>query len=555
MKTMRPLLSFLAVAAILYAHPMGNFSVNHYARLEVTPQGTNILFVLDLAEIPTFELMQKWGVAAGTPAEDLQGKAAAEAREWVRQLRISMDGRRVTPVFEGAELRLAPGAGNLPVAQIRTRLKVAGGGGKLEYEDGTYPDRTAGWKEIVVNAGRGTTVESARPGVSERGEDRSKELTAYPQDATVAPPQDLKAVVQWSGGAGMVSHVVAPAAVPAVSGAGVREKEVQGKGKTEVAEHQAAEQAASTKVESGAAGTTASTVPEKESMGTVKRGDFLSRTLQGKEIGWGLGLICIAVAFWFGALHALEPGHGKTMVAAYLVGERGTPRHALLLGGMVTFTHTVTVFLLGLITLFLSRYVRADLLSKVLGVVSGLTIVWIGALLLYRRAKGLYKAGHGHAQDYEHAHVHAAHEHSHEHSHRQGHGHSHGGLSHTHDGHTHSHVPEGEISIKSLMVLGASGGLVPCPSALVLLLSAISIGRTGFGLLLLLSFSLGLALVLMATGLVVLYAKNLFPERKGGGQSVFVRVMPIISAAVILVIGIVLTGNAVGVIPMIRFFG
>jgi nickel/cobalt exporter len=128
-------------------------------------------------------------------------------------------------------------------------------------------------------------------------------------------------------------------------------------------------------------------------------------------------------------------------------------------------------------------------------------------------------------------------------------------VTHTHDGHTHSHVPEGEISLKSLMVLGASGGLVPCPSALVLLLSAISIGRTGFGLLLLLSFSLGLALVLMATGLVVLYAKNLFPERKGGGTNPFFRVMPIISAAVILAIGIVLTGNAVGVIPVIRFFG
>jgi nickel/cobalt exporter len=541
MRKLRTLLGFWGLAAILHAHPMGNFSVNHYARIEVTPEGAKILFVLDLAEIPTFELMQKWGAAKDTPAAQMQGKAAGEAREWVRQLRISVDGKRVTPVFEGAELTLADGAGGLPVAHVRVHLRAARGA-KLEYEDGTYPDRTAGWKEIVVAAGRGAAIEKASQGEH----DRSQELTAYPQDATVAPPQDLKAEVSWSGG--VVSRVV-------------RAKDTEN------------ETAVSTKPAEQPATKTAGTVAEPNAMGTVKRGDFLSRTLQGKEIGWGLGLICIAVAFWFGALHALEPGHGKTMVAAYLVGSRGTPKHAILLGGMVTFTHTVTVFILGLITLFLSRYVQADLLSKILGVVSGLTIVWIGGMLLYRRVKALGGAvhghrhhhdDHGHAHDHEHAreHVHAAHAHDHGHAHdhdhhhdHDGHTHSHGGLTHTHDGHTHSHVPEGEISLRSLMVLGASGGLVPCPSALVLLLSAISIGRTGFGLLLLVSFSLGLALVLMATGLVVLYAKNLFPERKDGGTNPFFRVMPVISAAVILTIGIVLTGNAVGVIPVIRFFG
>jgi len=116
-------------------------------------------------------------------------------------------------------------------------------------------------------------------------------------------------------------------------------------------------------------------------------------------------------------------------------------------------------------------------------------------------------------------------------------------------------VPEGEVTFKSLVALGASGGLVPCPSALVLLLSAISIGRTGFGLLLLLSFSLGLALVLMAMGLVVVYAKNLFPERKSDKPNPFFQYMPVVSAAIIFVIGIVLTGNSLGVIPVMRFFG
>jgi nickel/cobalt exporter len=560
MRKLRTLAGLVGLTAILHAHPMGNFSVNHYARIEVAPDGANILFVLDLAEIPTFEMLQKWGVPAGTPVAQMQAKAVAEAREWARQLRVSVDGKRVTPVFEGAEMTIADGAGNLPVAQIRSHLKVAGAAGKLDYEDRTYPDRTAGWKEIVVTAKPGATIAKATQGT----EDRSRELTAYPQDATVAPPQDLKASVTWSGGAARVVSQAAPVIPtpeqPAVVAAPVP----------------------------APAAATAPTVAEPESMGTVKRGDFLSRTLQGREIGWGLGLICIAVAFWFGALHALEPGHGKTMVAAYLVGSRGTPKHAMLLGGMVTFTHTISVFALGLITLFLSRYIMADLLSKILGIISGLTIVWIGGLLLYKRVKALRGAhghshhhdhghSHSHSHDHDHqhahahdhahahAHVHEAHDHHHDHPHGHDHGHSHrhdhhhehshGGLTHTHDGHTHSHVPEGEISMKSLMVLGASGGLVPCPSALVLLLSAIAIGRTGFGLLLLISFSLGLALVLMATGLLVLYAKNFFPKRKDDKPNPFFQVMPVISAAVIVLIGIVLTGNAVGVIPVIRFFG
>ena len=109
--------------------------------------------------------------------------------------------------------------------------------------------------------------------------------------------------------------------------------------------------------------------------------------------------------------------------------------------------------------------------------------------------------------------------------------------------------------MKSLMALGASGGLVPCPSALVLLLAAVSVGRIGFGLLLLVSFSVGLALVLMATGLLVLYAKRFLPERKDKKPSPFTTILPIVSAAVITVIGMVLTGNALGLIPVIRFFG
>jgi nickel/cobalt transporter (NicO) family protein len=527
MRTIRLLISMVALTSVLGAHPMGNFSVNHYARIQVEPDGAEILFVLDLAEIPTFELLQKWGLTASSPKVDLQAKAVAEAGDWSKQLLITVDGKPVAKRFLGAEMITADGAGGLPVMRLDMRLKVAATPGHLEYADGTYPDRTAGWKEIVVAAKGGAGIKTSTAGPK----DISQALTAYPQDATLAPPQDLKASVVW---------VAAPVETPVI---------------TQIP--QAPPTAEPVPVSPPVA--TAPTVAEPNSMGQVKRNDFLSRALKGGEIGWGLAIACIAVAFWFGALHALEPGHGKTMVAAYLVGARGTMKHAIFLGGMVTFTHTISVFFLGIITLFLSQYIMPDKISRVLGVISGLTIVYLGGMLLYRRSRGLHGHHHHHhhhhdefADDSDMAFPEADHHH---HYHDHEHSHDHGPFTHTHDGHTHSHVPEGEVTLKSLVALGASGGLVPCPSALVLLLSAISIGRTGFGLLLLVSFSLGLALVLMAMGLVVVYAKNLLPAGKSDQPSAFFQYMPIVSAAIIFVIGIVLTGNSLGVIPVMRFFG
>jgi len=271
----------------------------------------------------------------------------------------------------------------------------------------------------------------------------------------------------------------------------------------------------------------------------VVKGDYLSRLLHQGEIGWGMMLAGMVVAFGLGAVHALSPGHGKTIVAAYLVGARGTPKHALFLGGMVTFTHTISVFFLGIVTLFLSRYVLPEKIYPVLGAISGISIVWIGTTLFFRRLR--LATGHG-----EHHHHHHGHDHDHEH-----HDHHHGGgaLVHDHgDGHVHSHMPEGEISMGSLIALGASGGLVPCPSALVLLLSSVALGRVALGLTLLLAFSAGLAVVLSSIGLVVLYAKHLLPDSKKTATNPFFRYVPVASAAVITCAGVVMTGVALGVI-------
>ena len=187
----------------------------------------------------------------------------------------------------------------------------------------------------------------------------------------------------------------------------------------------------------------------------------------------------VAIAFGFGAVHALSPGHGKTLVGAYMVGSRGTPGAALWLGITTTVTHTVTVFALGVATLLASQYIVLDQVHPILGALSGVAICLVGLKLLSVRLRS------GHHHDHHH----------HDHSH--------------HDHHYDHHHPE---DWRSLLAIGISGGMVPCPSALVLLLSAIALHQISYGLLLVGGFSLGLASVLTALGLVAVYARQWLEE-------------------------------------------
>jgi ABC-type nickel/cobalt efflux system permease component RcnA len=205
-----------------------------------------------------------------------------------------------------------------------------------------------------------------------------------------------------------------------------------------------------------------------------------------------------AAALGMGAVHALSPGHGKTIVAAYLVGVRGKLRHAFLLGGIVTATHTASVFALGFAALFLTQYMLPQQLADVLSVVSGVSIVVFGLWLLRNRLRRLRHTHHHHAH------------------------------------HHHEHAATG-----SLLALGVAGGLTPCPSALVLMLTAVSLGRPALGLMLLVFFSAGLASVLIATGAAVLYARRLVPP-----EMPRLRWVPVASAGVITVAGVIVTAAA-----------
>ncbi|MGD1898257.1 MAG: nickel/cobalt transporter [Phormidesmis sp.] len=256
----------------------------------------------------------------------------------------------------------------------------------------------------------------------------------------------------------------------------------------------------------------------------------------------GKWLLSLAGAFLWGALHSMSPGHGKTLVAAYLIGERATPLHAVFLAMTTTITHTLGVFALGFITLFAARYILPEQLYPWLSLVSGSMVVVIGLNLLWqrwRRSQNLAKASaihshHHHDDDHHHEH---GHHHEHNHHHEHGHHHSHG--EHSHNNHTHSHLPAaaGEaVTWRKLLLLGLSAGLVPCPAALVLLLGAIAIGNPFSGLVLVLVFSLGLSVVLTALGLILVYAKQMFKQLPAPKRAI-VEWLPTASACGIVVIG------------------
>ena len=243
----------------------------------------------------------------------------------------------------------------------------------------------------------------------------------------------------------------------------------------------------------------------------------------------------MAVAVGLGAFHALEPGHGKTVVAAYLVGSRGTAWHALMLGLIVTVTHTAGVYVLGAVTLFASHYIVPERLYPWLGVTSGLIIAGLGLSLFLRRYAG---------SDHAHSHAHA-HGHSHTHDHHHDHAHDHEvEHPHTHDHHTHHHQhPPSTVSLRELLALGVTGGIVPCPAALVVLLSALSLNRVGFGLLLIVAFSIGLAAVLIAIGILMVYAHRLMARFQGDGVLI-TRWLPLTSAAAMTGFGMAIAVQA-----------
>ncbi len=308
-------IALVAVPAAAEAHPLGNLSVNHLATVSVSEDRVDVTWLVDQAEVPTF---QERGLS---PAAVL----ARKRTEGRLGLRLRVDGRAVPLRLDGpGRISYADGTGGLKTTRVELELSApARGARQVRLEDATFPGRV-GWRAVVVRAGEGTAVRSSVP-----ASDPTGGLRRYPEGALSAPADTRVATLRVAPGDGTVS---APGA-----------KVVEGGGS-----------------------------------------DGFAGVL---EPGAGLSLLLLAVAFGWGAVHALSPGHGKAMVAAYLVGTRGTPRDAVALGAIVTVTHTIGVFALGIVTLALSAFVLPEDLYPWLNLASGLLVLGVGAALVRGRLR------------------------------------------------------------------------------------------------------------------------------------------------------------------------
>jgi nickel/cobalt transporter (NicO) family protein len=448
----------LSAPATAIAHPLGNFTVNRYAGIEVAPGELRIEYVLDMAEIPTVQVRPAIDTDADGTITDPErsGWAARTGLELLANLTLTVDGRAVALDVVSSSVRFRPGQGGLDILRLEATFAApVGASGELAFADANFADRI-GWSEVTAAGTDGTAV--ARSSVPSRSV--SNALLSYPQDLLASPLDVHEATLSFRPGTG------APAAVATVGvGANSSRPDVTG----------------------GAFA------------GLVGRtGPFM--------------LVALVLAFGFGALHALGPGHGKTLMAAYLVGAGGRARHAIAVGGSVAVMHTASVLALGFAVLTVTEVFAPERVYPWLGLVSGLIALALGASLLVARlgSWGGRRVGPEH--------------------------HAPGTA-----GHEHVHLvpcPAEVLSRRSLTALAVAGGLLPSPTALVVLLAAVALHRIAYGLALIGVFSLGLATSLVVVGLVALRARDAVAGRMSGRTA---RLVPVLSAASIALLGLVLT--------------
>ncbi|MGH8427168.1 MAG: sulfite exporter TauE/SafE family protein [Gammaproteobacteria bacterium] len=589
---------------------LGNFTINQFAGIQVDRDQVTLHFVVVLGQLPALAALHQ----ADTNADGVTSQAERDAYVkrlapgFARDLKLTVAGRplplhlvswtsSLPSESTGFSLRFdAHYAGKIPAG-------LQGSVQRLRFDNTNYAGRI-GWHEIVVLPGKGVSVFDTNAVSTSM----TKGLSINPHTLPPGGPLDERAV-----------HL---AFTPGAPPAGVAMLQPR-KGYPE--------HASGSGERSGIQATGVAVTWLNHA--TKQLVDLIS----ARHVAPGIALLALLLAMLLGALHAFSPGHGKTVVGAYLIGSRGTARHAIFLGLTVTVTHTMGVFAVGLATLFASQFIVPEKLFPVLSLISGLLVVGIGLALFIRRFKGArshdqaharasdrviaqdrreepaplaelmaadanlappvhghahaYAHEHdtGHAQDHSHGyhdyhdhghehgdhhehesahandhghHDHHANDHNHDHDHGHDHehyphhthdhdhherSHDHDALTHSHGGRVHTHLPPGaqgeRVTWRSLLGLGISGGLIPCPSAMVLLLATIALHKTTYGLILVLAFSLGLAVSLTGVGMAFLYARRLFGRAKVPGR--LVQVLPVVSAGIITCIGGVICYGAI----------
>ena len=453
--------------SIALAHPLGNFTVNRYSRLTVADNQIHLTYIVDMAEIPAHQERTRMDANGDGSVDQAEQDAYVTQRLATLPIQLSLQLNGVTQTWTRVQHKLTFPAGQagLPTLRLVTEWSTPFDAQTALWQ-ADYQDTTyadhIGWQEVIVQSGNGAQLQSSSVPTT----DLSQELRTYPDNLLQSPLTVNQASFQF---------------IPVAT------------------------------VGAKPAGRPADPFAELINVTTVTPLTIL---------------LALLAAFGWGAAHAFSPGHGKTIVGAYLVGSRGTVRHALFLGLTTTITHTAGVFALGFVTLFAAQFILPEQLYPWLSMASGVLVVVIGAVMIKDRLHS-FVTGQAH-------HHHHGHDHDHDHTHDHGHDHH------------HPHLPPGvdgaPITWRGLLALGISGGLLPCPSALVLMLGAISLQRVGFGLALIVMFSLGLASVLTAIGVVLVYAGKFFQRIPESGP--LFRFVPVASALFITVVGVGITVQA-----------
>jgi nickel/cobalt transporter (NicO) family protein len=506
---------------------LGNFTINQYCGLKLSNNDAAVHYVVVFGQLPALRELHLAdtngdGVTSQLERDTYLGKLAPGLADG---LNLEVDGVSVP-------LRAAHWTSSLPTEQggFSLRLDVdfsaalpaaaQGSRRKILFSNQNYAGRM-GWHEIVVQSAPGLSVFDTNAYSTSLTGGLANALQSLPSTGPLEERSVHLSLVEGGAPSGAVMLAARPGAT-------------------------------APNIQTSASVNTNASAPGgvTESAWIARETRHLVDAISGPHLGPRIAILTFLGAMLLGAVHALSPGHGKTIVGAYLIGSRGTPRHAVFLGSTVTITHTLGVFVLGFATLYASRFIVPERLFPILSMLSAVLVLGMGILLLVQRTRAAYRAlaratkaptvfhpviavagpasGHGlifaHAYDNDHAH-----DHSHD-----GTMHSHGG------GAMHSHLPPGasgeKVTWRSLLALGISGGLVPCPSAMVLLLAAVALNKTAYGMLLVVAFSVGLAITLTAVGLVFLYARNRFHKPRQGAH--WPQLLPILSAGVITVLGI-----------------
>lgn len=493
-------------AAAASAHPLGNFSVNFSSGIRVEPAAVAVTVVMDAAEVPTVQTFPS--AAAGVDDATATGYRTNRCAEIAAAADLRVNDSRTPLAVTSSAIMFPAGSAGLPTTRLTCNLRTSGKlqpvGATLSYRL-SYQAERLGWREITATGDGVRLADSTVPTASP-----SKVLTAYPKDLLSSPVVVHDATLHVRTGTGVVAGVAPPGAPS-----------------------------------------------DSLSRGVDKLTAAYTNLIASHQLTLPFGLLAAALAIVLGAMHAFAPGHGKALMAATLVGREGSLRQAVTIGLSVTVTHSLGVLLLGLALTFTSL-VAPERVYPWLGLISGVLLVTIGATLL-RSAMNRHPHTHARSAPEQEpvptAHLHArAHSHAHDHAH--GVPHAHEPTPHSHGLFSHTHEPT-QLGTRSLLAVGFTGGLVPSPSALLVLLGGIALGRAWFGMVLVVAYGIGMAAALVAVGLALVKGKDWLERhtarlprasRHTAVTLIITRWLPAATSALVILIGLGVAARAASAI-------